>query len=421
MIDKQAITLFPMSLKGDVTIPPSKSLSHRALICAALAEGESTISNIIYSEDILATISALEQLGAKFTKHKDNVTVKGVKKLKARNKEVFCNESGSTIRFMIPIFSLTNKEIHFTGKKSLIQRPQSIYQEIFNEDGNTFIQEEDKIVVKGSIKGREYRIPGNVSSQFFSGLMFSLPLLEEDSTIYVEGTLESKSYIDLTIDILKDFGIDIDVIENGYFIEGSQKYKPHNYRVEGDYSQAAFFLVAGVINGAIKVEDLKQDSSQGDQAIIDIIQDMKGKIIFTENGFVTSTSKTTSTTIDLANCPDLGPIVCLLGAVSSGTTKIINAGRLRIKESDRIESTVETLKALGANISATEDTITIIGRKSLAGAVTVDSYNDHRIAMMIAIAALRCEKEITLTNPTAVKKSYPHFFEDYRHIGGKYK
>lgn len=418
MTKKVDLTLFPSSLKGEVKVPPSKSLSHRSLICAALSEGESFISNIIYSEDITSTINALTQLGAKFELFEDYIIVKGVRKLRLKSKYVDCNESGSTLRFLIPLFSLTNKEIYFTGKKSLIARPQKIYQDIFDAEQNKFIVNEYSIMVKGSVKAREYRIKGNVSSQFFSGLMFALPLLKEDSTIYIDGELESKSYIDLTIDMLEHFGIEIREIENGYFIEGSQSYEANDYRVEGDFSQAAFFLVGGVLNGAVKVDDLKHDSFQGDKEIIDIIQDMKGRIIFTENGFVTNKSITSSTTIDLSNCPDLGPIVALLASLSKGTTKVINAGRLRIKESDRIESTVKSLKALGANITATENEITIIGRKTLHGGITLDSYNDHRIAMMLAIASTRCEKPITITTANAVNKSYPHFFEDFIKIGG---
>lgn len=421
MSNKQTVTLFPTELKGQVKVPPSKSLSHRALICAALSHGESRITNLIYSEDINATISALETLGAKFEKHGSTMLVKGPRKLRLKSKTVDCNESGSTLRFMIPIFSLTGKEIHFTGKQSLIDRPQDIYQKLFKEDKNTFKKEENTIVVKGSVKAREYKIKGDVSSQFFSGLLFSLPLLEEDSTIIVDGNLESKSYIDMTIEVLDSFGIIIKELENGYFIRGSQSYDPSDYRVEGDYSQAAFYLVAGVISGYVSVDDLSQESSQGDKEIIDIIKAMKGKIVFAENGFITEKSHTTSTTIDLSNCPDLGPIVSLLASLSKGTTHIINAGRLRIKESDRIESTVQTLKALGANITSTEDEIIITGRKSLHGDVTLDSYNDHRIAMMLAIAATRCEKPITIERANAVNKSYPHFFEDYRHIGGKIK
>lgn len=421
MSTKLDIELFPSILNGKIKAPPSKSLSHRALICASLAKGQSTITNIAYSEDILATISALELLGAKFERFDDKLIVKGTKRIKAPHNAINCNESGSTLRFLIPIFSLSDKEISFTGNPSLIKRPQSIYKEIFTQDGNTFKVTDNIIKVNGSIVGREYLIKGNVSSQFFTGLMFALPLLEEDSTILVEGILESRSYINLTIQILEEFGIEIKELENGYFIKGNQSYNPRNYKIEGDYSQAAFFLVGGVLNGHIKVCDLEHESFQGDKAIIDVIKVMKGKVIHMENGFVTESSSTVGTSIDLSDFPDLGPIIALLGSLSEGKTRITNASRLRIKESDRIESTVKTLKALGANISSTKDEIIIRGKTALKGGVTLDSYNDHRIAMMISIAASLSKEKVILTNANAVSKSYPNFFEDYASVGGQLK
>ena len=417
----EVITLFPSNFEGTIKAPPSKSLSHRAIICAALANGVSRIDNIIYSDDIKATMNALESIGVTFTIHPRHLIVKGVRRLKLRNKEVYCNESGSTIRFLIPLLSLTNKEVNFLGEESLLKRPQTIYEDIFTEDNLIFNVEPNKITVNGSIKARDYHIKGDVSSQFISGLLFSLPLLKKDSNIYIQGNLESKSYVDLTISILEKYGIEIKELENGYFIRGNQHYQPFDYTIEGDYSQAAYYLVGGILNGRINIEDLDHESHQGDLAIIDIIQSMKGKVIFTENGYITQTSDTKSTTIDINNCPDLGPIVSLLASLSSGTTKIINAKRLRLKESDRIHSTVTTLKALGANITSENDEIIIKGRKTLDGGVTVDSFNDHRIAMMVAIASLKSEKEITLTTATAVKKSYPNFFEDFKHVGGKFK
>lgn len=420
-MNKSVITAFPTSLKGSLKAPPSKSLSHRALICAGLSKGESLIHNLVYSEDINATMGVLEAIGVQFKKTKNTLYVKGVRRIKQPKEAVDCNESGSTLRFMIPVLSLSNKEVTFTGKESLMKRPQNIYQNIFTQDDISFEHTSNEIVVNGSVKARKYKIKGDVSSQFFSGLLFALPLLKEDSTIIVDGNLESKSYIDLTINVLKDFGIDIHETKNGYFIEGNQTYTPKEYTIEGDYSQAAFFLVAGALNGRIEVQDLKHDSLQGDKAIIDIIQAMKGRVVFTENGFVTEQSPLKSTTIDIADCPDLGPIVSLLAALSSGTTNIINAQRLRIKESDRIKSTVETLKALGADITSENDKIIVRGQKTLVGGVTVDSFNDHRIAMMAAIASTKCEKEITITNAEAVNKSYPHFFEDFRKVGGRTK
>lgn len=421
MSKKLDIKLFPSNLNGDIKSPPSKSLSHRALICAALSKGKSVIKNVMYSNDIIATIEALELLGAKFEKSNDIVTVSGIRKIKSPSKEVNCNESGSTLRFLIPLFSLSDKKIIFTGANSLISRPQSIYQEIFKQDNNIFEISNDKILVKGSVRAREYHIKGDVSSQFFSGLMFALPLLEEDSTIIIDGKLESRSYIDLTISILEEFGIKILELKNGYFIEGNQIYQPANYTVEGDYSQAAFHLVGGTISGLVKVCDLAHNSKQGDKAIIEFLKQMRSKIIYMENGYITELSNTQGTVIDLADCPDLGPIITLLACLSKGKSKIINISRLRIKESDRVLSTVSTLKSLGANIKSTKNEILITGTPTLIGGVTVDSFNDHRIAMMLSIAALRCEKEIILTNANAVTKSYPSFFEDYKSLGGKYK
>ena len=421
MSKKQDIELFPSNLNGDIKSPPSKSLSHRALICAALSKGKSIIKNVMYSNDIVATIEALELLGARFEKSNDIVTVFGIRGIKSPSKAFNCNESGSTLRFLIPLFSLSDKKIIFTGAKSLISRPQTIYQEIFKQDHNIFKINNNEILVKGSVKARKYHIKGNVSSQFFSGLMFSLPLLEEDSTIFIDGNLESKSYIDLTISILEEFGIKILELENGYFIEGNQIYKPTNYTVEGDYSQAAFHLVGGAISGLVKVSDLSHNSKQGDKAIIEFLKQMKSKIIYMENGYITELSNTQGSVIDLADCPDLGPIITLLACLSEGKSRIINISRLRIKESDRVFSTVSTLKSLGANIKSTKNEILITGKLSLKGGVTVDSFNDHRIAMMLSIAALRCKQKIILTNANAITKSYPGFFEDYKSLGGKYK
>lgn len=413
------VKVFPTSIKGEVEVPPSKSLSHRALICASLSKGKSVIDNVLLSEDIKATMKSLETIGAKFEVEGSSIIVTGVKKLKYNGEDVDCNESGSTIRFLIPILSLSKKEVTFTGKESLINRPFEIYENIFKEDGNSFDIKENKIMVNGSIKARDYYIDGNVSSQFFSGLLFALPLLKSDSNLYYNGTLESKSYIDLTIEMLEHFGIDIQEINNGYHIPGNQTYRSTDYYVEGDFSQSAFHLVAGVINGFIKVNNLSHDSKQGDKQIVDIIKHMKGKIIYTENGYTAEKTQTYGTTIDISDCPDLAPIIALLGSVSKGTTTITNISRLRLKESDRVESTVTTLSKLGANISVKDEEIIIYGKKTLKGGVTLDSYNDHRIAMMITVAGLVCEQEVALLRPLAVNKSYPHFFEDYKKIGGK--
>lgn len=418
MTDINHIKLLPANLEGVLNVPTSKSLTHRALICAALAKGKSTIRNIVFSEDIKATMNALTQIGAKFERDKTSVIVKGVRSIKSPNEAIDCNESGSTLRFLIPILSLTNKPVEFTGKPSLLKRPQTIYDTLFKEDAIPFVHDAKRIMVNGSVKSRDYYIDGSISSQFFTGLMFSLPLLKEDSTIHIKGVLESKGYIDLTIHILEQFGIEIHELKDAYYIPGNQSYKPFDYTVEGDYSQAAFYLVGGILNGSVTITNLSHESLQGDREIIDIIKRMKGRLIFTENGFTATKSDTNGTTIDISNCPDLGPIVALLGSLSKGTTTITNAARLRLKESDRIESTVTTLQQLGANIKTEEDDIIIYGKSKLQGG-NIDSFNDHRIAMMVSIAALRCENPVILSQANAVNKSYPHFFDDYTSLGGK--
>ncbi len=298
---KVDMKLFPSKLNGEIKAPPSKSLSHRAIICAALSKGRSVISNLIYSDDINATIDSLKLIGARFDKNGDSLIVHGIKKFKHIVDEVNCKESGSTLRFIIPIFSLTDEEVIFTGSKTLMNRPQTIYSKIFKDDDNQFEINENKIVVNGSLKPRKYIVKGDVSSQFFSGLMFALPLLDGDSSIYIEGELESKSYVNLTIDILEKFGITISPFENGYHIPGNQEYKPTDYTVEGDYSQASFHLVGGVLSGLVRVTGLEHNTFQGDKAIIEDIKHMKGKVIFMENGYITELSKTKGTTIDIAD------------------------------------------------------------------------------------------------------------------------
>jgi 3-phosphoshikimate 1-carboxyvinyltransferase len=410
------IKVFPSTIHGTVNVPSSKSLSHRALIAASLAQGISILNNITLSEDVIATINALKQIGAKFKINDTSIFVQGVKKIHHPNKAVYCNESGSTLRFLIPLFSATNKPITFTGKQSLLKRPLSIYKNLAEKDQISFIQSNDKIVVNGFFKGGLYHIDGSVSSQFFSGLMFYLPLLNNDTTIVIDGILESKSYINLTIQILQKFGIRIQEIENGYFIPGNQKYEPNNITIEGDYSQAAFFLVGGVLNGSVTTKNLSLQSLQGDQKIINIIKQMNGKIIYEEDGFIAVKSSTIGKTIDISNCPDLGPIISLLGAVSDGKTILTGAKRLRLKESDRIEAILSTLSKLGANIEQLNDDIIIHGVPSLSGGI-VDSYNDHRIAMMCAMAALASENPVIITRANAVNKSYPNFFNDLKSLG----
>ena len=412
------IKLFPTSLHGSVSAVSSKSVAHRAIIAASLSNSPSTLTNVIVSEDIKATLHAVKKLGASIKVTDSTVTIKPRKKRLLKAKTIDCNESGSTLRFMIPVASLYDKTITFTGRPSLLNRPMTLYNDVFKQSSGMLEIAQDKIVVNGSIKGNTYELDGSISSQFFTGLMLTLPLVDNDSTLIVKGNLESKSYIDLTIDVLRSFGVSIREHDDRYYIKGNQSYNGTKMAIEGDYSQAAFFMVAGAINGGISIDNLNINSVQGDRVIIDLLTDMNANPVVMENGFNITKSDTSGMVIDVADCPDLAPILSLLGAVSEGTTKLINIERLRIKESDRVNSTVTTLKQLGADITSDESSITVHGKKQLDGGVTVDSFNDHRIAMMVAIAATVCKDPVTLTNATAVNKSYPTFFEDYQRLGG---
>ena len=275
----------PSESVGKVKIPPSKSMAHRAIICACLADGESVISNIDYSADITATIECMRSLGAEIICGDNVVTVQGIKNFDSlKNNKIECNESGSTLRFLIPLFSLTNQKITFTGKNRLLKRPQEIYRKIFTDAGLFFEQNEEKIEICGAVPAGEYTISGGVSSQFISGLLFTLPLLEEDSKIHILPPFESRSYIDLTIQMLNKFGI-VAQWENPLTlsIKGGQKYTPHNETVEGDFSQFAFFGVLSAVNNPVEICGMDPESLQGDKQILSILADF-GCDVKCENG-----------------------------------------------------------------------------------------------------------------------------------------
>lgn len=414
------IKLRGKKVNGKVKIPPSKSLAHRAVICASLCEGVSKISNISFSKDITASINGMRNLGASIFENSGSILVESGAKSRSQLPTIECNESGSTLRFLIPVALAVNSGAIFTGKGKLVERPLDIYYNLFDQMGIKWETTDGKLplTVKGTLKSGEYKIDGSVSSQFVSGLLFALPLLTGDSKIIIENNLESKPYVDLTLDMLKLYGIKIQ--NNDYkefIIEGNQKYKAVDYTVEGDHSQAAFFLVAGIINGNISVEGLKEGSAQGDSVIESIIREMGGNISWKDGCLSSVKSDTEGITIDASQCPDLVPILSVLGSLSNKTTKIINAARLRIKESDRLAAMTSELTKLGADIIETPDSLIIKGKGELNGG-EVDSWNDHRIAMSLAVAALRSTSPVFIRNAGCVDKSYPNFWEDYKSIGG---
>ncbi|ALB46487.1 3-phosphoshikimate 1-carboxyvinyltransferase [Clostridium beijerinckii] len=423
------LRIYPGKLSGEVKIPPSKSMAHRAVICAALGDGISKVTNIDYSDDIIATIEAMIALGAQITKKEDYLEVYGInspENIKANSvkseRTIDCNESGSTLRFLVPIAALFDGVNRFVGRGNLGKRPLDTYYKIFDEQGIKYSYKEGILDLKteGKLKAGEFKMEGNISSQFITGLLFTLPLLDGDSKIIITTEMESKGYIDLTLRAIKDFGVEI--INNNYeefIIKGNQMYRSIDYRVEGDYSQAAFFFCANALSNNVVLNDLKLDSLQGDKEVIDILQRMGLKLNNKDNGLIGSTSLgLKSTIIDGSQCPDIIPVVSLVAALSEGTTEIINAGRLRIKECDRLAAVTSELNKLGAKITEKEDGLIIEGVKELKGNVEVWSHKDHRIAMTIAIASTMCKEPIILKDYECVSKSYPQFWDDFKNLGG---
>ena len=403
-MDKVVIT--PTKLSGSLTVPPSKSAAHRLLICAALAKGESFVDNVDLSQDISATVSAMRALGCRLEPHKNGFLCSGSNNSSIKdNVLIDCCESGSTIRFLIPIALAFGGSFRFTGRGRLLDRPLDAYFDICKKDGISFEKRDSEIYFCGRLKGGEYSLRGDVSSQYITGLLFGLSLLETDSVIKITTPLESKGYVDMTLSALSDFGVS--VLNNDYRelkIKGGQKYVPCDCVVEGDYSQAAFYLVANALGSDVSVLGLREESSQGDKEILNIIKSMGSPL--------------TAREIDVSQIPDLVPVLAVLATQAEGETKIINAGRLRIKESDRLATITCELKKMGADITELSDALIIRGKTKLKGSVC-EAHNDHRIAMALAVAATASDGEVTIKGPDCVKKSYGHFWEDYAKLGGR--
>jgi len=316
---------------------------------------------------------------------------------------------------------LTGKKIIFKGKSKLVQRTLKPYYEIFDKQNIKYTTNNGNLplTIDGSLKPGTFELRGDVSSQFISGLIYALPLLDGDSIIKITTKMESIGYIDLTLDVLSKFGVKVE--NNNYRefkVKGNQHYLKRDYRVEGDFSQAAFYLAAGVLGGEVECTDLNMESLQGDRIIVDIIKNMGGKITLDNGILKASKSNLKGTIIDASQCPDLVPIAAVLAALSEGTTEIINAGRVRIKESDRLKAMATELNKIGADVIEREDSLLINGKPCLKGGI-VSSWNDHRIAMAMAIASIRCTEKLIIEDSGAVKKSYPQFYEDFKSLGGK--
>lgn len=413
------VKITPSSCQGQIVIPPSKSMSHRAIICASLAAGESVISNVAYSDDIQVTIAGMRNLGAVIETFDTHLKIKGIKDFKGlKTNTIFCKESGSTLRFFIPIFSLCDKTICFTGENRLLKRPQKIYEDIFKSQGIPYHQDNEKIEIGGCLHSGEYTLDGSISSQFISGLLFTLPLLQEDSIIHIKEPYQSRSYVDLTIEMLALYGIEVTYCDqNTLLIKGNQTFKPCDYSIEGDYSQAAFFAVLASINHDIDLLGIKHDSQQGDRQIMDIITSFGSKVTAIKDGYHIQKGMLFPHQVDLQNCPDLGPILCILMMYTKGESRIYNAERLRYKESDRIASMEHELSKCGVSIKSDENSITIIGTNNYHASKELCGHKDHRIVMALSIAATVFDTPTIIEEAEYISKSYPSFFKDLAAIG----
>ncbi len=412
------VRIKPSKLIGRVNAPSSKSFSHRMLIAAALAGGVSEISNISASEDIDATVGALAALGAKIFREGNTYTVMGIK-TPAASAVIDCRESGSTMRFIIPIAAALGCSCEFRGKGKLPERPITPYIRELGKNGAVITKTEGVMpfVMNGTLKGGDYVLEGDISSQFITGLLFALPLCSGNSVIRLASKLESKPYADMTVEALSRFGITIDESEDKdglpvYRIRGGQKYRSADVSVEGDYSQAAFYFAANALGSEIKVDNLSEKSVQGDKKILEIIGGISYNKI-NDSGL----RRLPAFSADVSDIPDLVPILAVLGCFTDGVSRITGAKRLKIKESDRLEAISSALGNIGGKITVGDDSLEIEPVDGFHGGV-IDGCNDHRIVMASAIASTMADGEITITGAEAVAKSYPDFWTDFASLGG---
>ncbi len=397
----------PASLNGTVDAPASKSVAHRALICAALADKPTRISCSSTSVDIEATAQCLRELGATISKTEYGLYVVPIEKSEKESK-LNCRESGSTLRFMLPVAAALGKAVSLYGEGRLPERPIEELCVALEQHGTTTSSHTLPLTVSGKLRAGVYEISGEVSSQFISGLLLALPVTHAESTIVITGQLQSRPYIEMTLDVLEEFGIKTEFNENTIKIKASNGYiSPETYNIEGDWSNGAFFICADIIDGnSVKCINLTPNSVQGDKAVLGIAEKIK------------NSSGNENIKIDVGDIPDLVPALAVTSCFRKGITQFYNAARLRIKESDRLLSTCEMINNLGGQAVITADTLTVYGNGVLTGG-TVDSYNDHRIVMSAAIAASGCKNEVNINGAQAVNKSYPKFFDELKKLGAQ--
>lgn len=396
------IRIYPSKARGEVAAPPSKSYAHRALICAALADGESVVHHLAFSKDIEATISCLRALGAEIRLEGDTAYITGVDLREAigKNAELFCCESGSTLRFLIPLCLMSGERRVFRGSPYLFSRPLSVYEKIADENGFLFEKAFDSLTVAGKLRSGVYEVRGDISSQFISGLLFSLPLLDGDSELRILPPVESKPYIEMTVKALRDFGIEITQKANTFFIKGNQHYSKKEIKVEGDCSNAAFFEALNYAGSEVKIAGLNPDTIQGDRVF---------KILFEK-------IKNGDAPIDISDCPDLGPVLFAVSALCGGG-RFTGTYRLKIKESDRANAMKQELSKLGVRMDVEENDVTVYSGELHPPTEPLFGHNDHRIVM--AMSVLLTVTGGVIDGAQAVEKSFPDYFEKLQELGVK--
>jgi 3-phosphoshikimate 1-carboxyvinyltransferase len=408
-IELMNVNITPSKLSGTVEIPSSKSFAHREIICASLSKGVSVVRGVSFSKDIYATLSAMESMGAEYTIQGDTITIKGISTPKA-NATIDCCESGSTLRFVIPIVSALGVSATLKGQGRLPERPITPFIRELPKKGVSFEYNNTMpFSMSGTLQSGTFELEGDISSQFISGLLFALPLLDGNSKIVMTSPLQSKPYVDMTIQSMANYGVTVEETEDGYYVQGNQEYKPLDHKVEGDYSQSAFFYVANAIGNDITLENLLENSIQGDRKIVEICK---------QSCYNRTDNRLNAYTINAKDIPDLVPILAVLGSFGNGTSRIVGAERLKIKESDRLIATADALNRIGGKVTPTNDGLIIEPIEHFTGG-TVDGFGDHRIVMAAAIASTRATSDITIIGANAIEKSYPNFFRDFENLGGK--
>jgi 3-phosphoshikimate 1-carboxyvinyltransferase len=415
------VTISPNTLNGTVKAPPSKSMTHRYLIITSLADGDSLIEGPLRSDDTYATVEGLKKLGISIDDLADNWKIKGGS-LSPSETVIDCRESGTTLRFLIGLCSLLEKHCTLTGSPSLIRRPNKPLLSALEKLGVHVqsIEGFPPITVRGRLKGGEAEIPGDISSQFISSIILAAPYAEKPLTLRIQPELESKPYVHLTLDAIKNSGVVPEYSDNlGLIKIPTGKYNPTRIKIEGDWSSASYMLAAGAVAGKIHIDNLDITSKQADIEIIRILDKMGAYVKIKGNRVTTEKSNLSGIDLDLRNCPDLFPMVACLCSVAEGSSTLTGLERLKIKESDRLEAMIEGLRKLGIKITKSRETITIKG--GTPSGATIDPYNDHRIAMSFAIIANAARGKTTIINPECVSKSYPSFWNDLKQVGAELK